>query len=126
MNIQIDELASEIAKGLSEYSQDIVDVLNEKSAATAKEAVTKLKARSPKKTGKYARSWKVNTEKFHGEPDRHVIYNGKHYWLTHLLEFGHAKAGGGRVEGKPHIAPVEEETAEDFVRVVEEAIRHGV
>ena len=125
MTIQIDELASEIAKGLAEYSEDIIDVLNQKSEVAAKEAVKKLKARSPKKTGKYARSWRVNTEKFHGEPDRHVVYNGKHYWLTHLLEFGHVKASGGRVEAKPHIGLIEEETAEEFVREVEEVIRNG-
>ena len=125
MRIQIDELASEIANGLSEYTQDIIQGINEKSEMVSNAAVKKLKQNSPKKTGKYARSWKLQTEKYHGEPDRHIVYNGKHYWLTHLLEFGHVKASGGRVEAKPHIGPIEEETAEEFVREVEEVIRNG-
>ena len=125
MRIQIDELASEIANGLSEYTQDIIQGINQKSEMVSDAAVKKLKQNSPKKTGKYARSWKLQTEKYHGEPDSHIIYNGKHYWLTHLLEFGHAKAGGGRVEARPHIAQVEQEVAEEFVREVEEVIRNA-
>ncbi|RKJ32016.1 hypothetical protein D7X33_39910, partial [Butyricicoccus sp. 1XD8-22] len=68
--------------------------------------------------GAYAKSWKAS--KING---KWVIHNVKHYRLTHLLEKGHAKVGGGRVQSYPHIAPVEKELVEEYIKGAEEAIR---
>jgi hypothetical protein len=125
-NISIDQLAAEIAKGLAEYSQDVVEKVNVSSEKVGKAAVKKLKQTSPKKTGEYAKSWTMKTEPEVGQPDLRIIHaKAPHYRLTHLLEHGHAKVGGGRVEGKPHIRPAEEMVIQEFVAEVEEAIKRG-
>ena len=124
--IKIDQLAAEIAKGLAEYSQDVVEKVNVSSEKVGKAAVKKLKQTSPKKTGKYAKSWTMKTEPEIGQPHKRIVHvKAPHYRLTHLLEYGHAKVGGGRVEGRPHIRPAEEEVIREFTREVEEVIKRG-
>ena len=124
-NISIDQLAAEIAKGLAEYSQEVVEKVNISSARVGKSAVKQLKSTSPKRYGKYAKSWAIKTEKEITQPNKQIIHNKKHYRLTHLLEHGHVKVGGGRVEGKPHIGPAEEMVIKEFMAEVEEAIKRG-
>ena len=125
-NINIDQLAAEIAKGLAEYSQDVVEKVNVSSEKVGKAAVKRLKQTSPKRYGNYAKSWTMKTEKAIGQPHTRIIHaKAPHYRLTHLLEYGHAKVGGGRVEGRPHIRPAEEEVIREFTREVEEAIERG-
>jgi len=124
--IKIDQLAAEIAKGLAEYSQEVVEKVNVSSEKVGKAAVKRLKQTSPKRYGKYAKSWTMKTEKAIGQPHTRIIHaKGPHYRLTHLLEHGHAKRGGGRVEGRPHIGPAEEEVIREFTAAVEEAIKRG-
>ena len=127
-NVNIDQLASEIAKGLSEYSQDVVEKVNISSEKVGKAAVKRLKKTSPKRpgSGKYAKAWTIKTEPEVGQPHKRIVHvKAPHYRLTHLLEHGHAKVGGGRVDGIPHIRPAEEQVIKDFVQEVEEAIKRG-
>ena len=125
-NVSVDQLAAEIAKGLADYSQDVVEKVNASSEAVGKAAVKRLKQTSPKRYGKYAKSWTMKTEPEVGQPHKRIVHvKAPHYRLAHLLEYGHAKVGGGRVEGRPHIGPAEEEVIREFTREVEEAIRNG-
>ncbi len=124
-NVSIDQLAAEIAKGLADYSQDVVEKVNISGERVGKAAVKKLKAVKFKTGGEYSKSWRLKTEPEVGQPNKQIIHNKDHYRLTHLLEKGHAKANGGRVEGIPHIRPAEEEVIREFTREIEEAIKRG-
>lgn len=125
-NISIDKLANEIANELSKYSQEVVEKVNVSSEKVGKAAVKRLKQTSPKRTKEYSKSWAMKTQAEVGQPHKRIIHaRAPHYRLAHLLEYGHAKVGGGRVEGKPHIRPAEEEVIREFTRQVEEAIKNG-
>lgn len=48
-----------------------------------------------------------------------VVHSRNRYQLAHILEFGYAKRGGGRVSARPHIASAEQkgiEHLEDEIR----------
>jgi RNA 3'-terminal phosphate cyclase len=124
-SINVDHLAAEIARDLAIYSQSVVEKVNVSSEQVGKEAVKQLRRTSPKDTGEYAKSWDMKTEPAVGQPHKRIVYaRDPHHRLTHLLEHGHAKAGGGRVEGKPHVRPAEQEVIRRFTAEVEEAIRN--
>ena len=118
---KIDGISKEFTKILSEYKDEVILTMNTVRNDVAKETVKQLKSTSPKKKGvgggKYANGWKISDIK-----GKKVIHN-KRYQLTHLLEYGHAKANGGRVAAKVHIRPAEERAIESYIRGVEKVIK---
>ncbi|MGR6912497.1 HK97 gp10 family phage protein [Bacillus sp. BSL6] len=113
----MNNLASEIARELQRYADVVEEELIEAQGEVADVAIDKLKQDSPKKTGGYRKGWR---KKKGGKAV--VIHNTKGQ-LTHLLENGHAKVGGGRVPGKVHIRPVEEYVIDELPKRIERAIQ---
>lgn len=99
--------------GFSKVVADVVGKDLEKRAEKATKAVPKvgretaaeLRATSPKKTGEYASGWRMRTENKVGQGATVRVYNARKPQLTHLLENGHEKRGGGFVGAIPHIQP---------------------
>lgn len=118
----IDNLASEIIKGLTEYA-DLADTEMKKAVRKTAISVKKeISENAPKRTGKYAKSWATKKTKENSHALEMTVHSKDRYQLAHLLEKGHAKRGGGRVAGRPHIAPAEENGVQMLETMIKEAL----
>lgn len=98
---------------LDEFETDCYQAVYLAIKETAEEVVQMLKSAGDFRGNKYRKSWKAEVTQRRLYTSA-VVHNVKHYRLTHLLEFGHAKQNGGRVRAFPHIEPINEKTAEMF------------
>lgn len=116
--IKIDALSAEIAKMMEEYAAEVASDVKAEAKVVAKEAVKELKSKSPEdrnsKKMHYKDGWASKVESENAVSIGIRVYNRKKPGLTHLLEKGHAKRGGGRVEGKPHISEAEKNAIEAY------------
>ena len=115
----IDEMADEIMKGLTEYAELADSAMKKAVRKTAKTVKEEISANAPKRTGRYAKSWATKKTKENSHSLEMTVHSKDRYQIAHLLEHGHAKRGGGRVSGKPHIAPAEqhgEELLESLIK----------
>ena len=116
----IDNLAKTIMEGLQEYADVASADVKTAVRKAGKNVKAEISANAPKRTGAYAKSWTVKTEKETAHSLEVVVHSKNRYQIAHLLEHGHAKRGGGRVAGIPHIAPAEEKAVkqleEDIVK----------
>lgn len=119
--IKVDELAGEIVLALQAYTEDVSEAIDQAARDTAKAMAKDLRETSPKDTGEYAKGWTHRKE----APGSYRVYNKKKPQLTHLLEHGHAKAGGGRVEGIPHIKPAQDRYVPEFEKKVQQILERG-
>lgn len=123
MSVQIDELAGAVLEELSTYQQSVTDHLKKEIQKTSRDCAAAIRKESPRETGVYAGGWAVK-KAYERETDiRMVIFNKTEPNIAHLLERGHAKAGGGRVEGTPHIGPAEREAERQLGRRVKVIVR---
>ena len=118
----IDSLADDIMAGLQEYAGLADDAMKTAVKKTATSVKKEISANAPKDTGAYAKSWKATKASENSHKLQMTVHSKDHYRLAHLLEKGHAKRGGGRVAGKPHIAPAEENGAEMLTNLITEAL----
>src|SRR5690606_10167651 len=119
--VKVDDLAGEIVLAVKTYTEEVGAAIEEAVKETAQAMAADLRETSPKDTGEYAKGWTHRKE----APGSYRVYNKKKPQLTHLLEHGHAKRGGGRVEGRPHIKPAEERHLPGFERKVEQILERG-
>lgn len=123
-NISIDQLVTEITKAVKDYTEDVSAAIAKEVEATADKVLQEVKNTAPKKTGEYRKGFKKTNKSNHGQT-RYVVWNKKKYRIVHLLEFGHAKRGGGRVAARPHLRPAHDKYAGQLVENIKRIIRNG-
>jgi len=119
----IAKLADEVNKILEDYDGELEKNLDEITQRVAKAGVTTLRKQAKSMfggSGEYAKGWKSYT--IQNRLGNSVVIYNEHPGLPHLLEHGHAKRDGGRVEGREHIAPVEDYIIERYEREVAEKL----
>ena len=123
--VQIGGLADAIMETLEDYAdlaaEDVKQAVREAGETVKKE----ISAYAPRNTGDYAKSWAVKKTKETSSSLTLTVHSRNRYQLAHLLEFGHAKRGGGRVPGKPHIAPAEEKGIRQLEEEIERRLKDG-
>lgn len=122
--VTIDQLAVKITQAIADYTDDVVQAIEVEVDATSKAIVEDIKANAPRRTGEYARGWSRRKSKSSNRVT-HIVHNTKKPQLTHLLEHGHAKRSGGRVEGKPHIRPAVDRHLPAMERRIKQIIERG-
>ncbi len=120
--VSIEQMADVIMEGLQEYADLATDDMKKAVKKAGNTVKTQIGATAPKRTGKYAKSWKTKNTKETSTELQVTVYSPTRYMLAHLLENGHAKRGGGRVKAIPHIKPAEEAGEEQLVRDIEAAL----
>jgi hypothetical protein len=123
-NVPVNKLADAIVSAVREYTEDVTTAIDKKVESTADLVLADARALAPKKTGKYAKGF-VKTDKSLPGNRRFVIWNHKYYRLVHLLEFGHAKVKGGRVDGKPHLIPAHQRHVDGMLSDIKQIIKNG-
>ena len=115
----VQDLRNEILKSLQYYRQGLGEDIEKESKRLTMQAIKRLKATSPKRTGWYSRGWKY---KKRGKI--FVLYNTE-YRLTHLLEKRHLKRNHkGFTDPQPHIKPVETAIKKDLQDFIEQKVQN--
>ena len=123
--IKVEQLADEVMKELEDYADTTTLGMKAAVQKTGNTVRNEIRAGAPNRTGAYAKSWSVKNTKQNSHAFEVTVYSRNRYQLAHLLEFGHAKRGGGRVSGRSHIAPAEQKGIEELEQNIIRSLRHG-
>lgn len=122
-NVSIDEMADEIARGLLEYSNLATDTMKECVKSASATVKKEIRVNAPADSGRYKKSWTATRQKETSTTLEMSVHSKNRYQLSHLLEKGHAKRGGGRVRAIPHIAPAEAKGLRELSEGIERGLR---
>lgn len=122
-NVGVDGLADAVMRGLREYADLATDSMKTAVTNASKTVRKEISANAPVRRGTYKKSWRTKKTRENANVLEVTVYSPKRYMIAHLLENGHAKRNGGRVAGRPHIAPAEQHGIAQLEREITEALK---
>ena len=123
--VSIGDMASAINKQLEEYARLTTEGMKTAVTKAGNTVRSEIKETAPVRTGAYSKSWAVKKTAESTNSLEVTVHSRNRYRLAHLLEFGHARRGGGRVAAQPHIADAEKKGIEELEQEIERCIRNG-
>jgi len=121
--VSVDDLSTAVKRELEEYGDFTAEEVKKIVEEVGESVKQEIQANAPVDTGAYRKSWKVTKQKETATSKTVVVHSKNRYRLTHLLEKGHAKRGGGRVAAKVHIAPAEANAEKQLMERVERSLK---
>lgn len=126
------DLSDAIAEIVNEYGSEASLALNlaiKDVTVGAEEKLKQIKRFAPHghPTGEYSEDWEHRYDETGRFTFRGTVYNGSHYRLTHLLEFGHVTRNGtgrtyDRTPAYPHIAKVNDWAHDELIANVKKRL----
>lgn len=119
-------MAEAITDAMQQYTNEVEEAIPKIVDDTARTLAKEIRSAAPKRTGKYAKGWtsrKLGEKARSKEGYARLVCNPKRYSVAHLLEHGHAKRGGGRTAGKPHIGPACDKVLPEMEQKIEKAVK---
>lgn len=120
--VRVDQMADALAQTMAEYAELSNEVMKECVKSVSQSVKKDIQESAPVKTGKYKKSWAAKKVQENANSLTMSVHSRDRYQIAHLLEHGHAKRGGGRVQGVPHIAPAEGRGAEELTARIERGL----
>jgi len=120
-----DKLAKAIDEELTTYHEEILEKLRKATRESMVDLVRKTRATAPKRSGDFRRHIAGDFRGLkRGIRNPHAVWYVKapHHRRTHLLVHGHAKRGGGRVDGDPFLHNALNEVLPAYENAVKEAL----
>ena len=80
----IDDMADEIMKGLTEYSELADSAMKKTIRKTAASVKNEISANAPKRTGKYSKSWTAKKTKENSHSLEMTVHSKDRYQIAHF------------------------------------------
>ena len=122
--VNVDGMASAVMGIMTEYRDLAASGVKKAVKKAGRTVRDQIQTTAPRRTGRYAESWVAQTTSESSTGAEVTVKTPTRGMLTHLLENGHAKrGGGGRVPAYPHIGPAEEIGEAQLMKDIRKALK---